>query len=580
MQSKNCQRVVNTLRNSLGLGNRCIFASRSRILKFGAHLSYMNNKLKLLLLSPFYVLSFAQAQANYFDIAKNMEIFANAYREVNHSYVDVLDPNQLMRRGMDAMLEGLDPFTNYISETDVESYRIQVDGKYNGLGATGERVGDYVVLVEIIENSPAHKAGLKVGDVLISIDGQNAKGRTEQEVQEFLRGFPGTKTNLVVQRPGETKDLKITLERGEVIIPNVPHSGLVADGIGYINLTTFTEKAAQNVGDALTSLKQKNPGLKGVILDLRNNGGGLLNEAVNLVNVFVPKGELVASTRGKVTEWDLNLHTQGSPIDKEIPLVILMNKMSASASEVTAGALQDLDRAVVMGQLSYGKGLVQNMKELGYNARIKLTTAKYYVPSGRCIQSVRYKDGVPVEIPESERAQFKTRNGRTVLDGGGIKPDIYLPHDTLSGVAKALLDQNIIFDYATQFAQKRTSIDSIEIFEFTDFDDFSTYVQSKKFDYQTHSEKKLSELRETATHEHWNLDAEIQALEDKIKAEKKSELVKQRDLILHEIEQEIVGRYYFHRGKVRKNLVNDPEVKEAVKLLNDKVRYNLILSGK
>jgi carboxyl-terminal processing protease len=399
-------------------------------------------------------------------------------------------------------------------------------------------------------------------------------------VQEFLRGFPGTKTNLVVQRPGETKDLKITLERGEVIIPNVPHSGLVADGIGYINLTTFTEKAAQNVGDALTSLKQKNPGLKGVILDLRNNGGGLLNEAVNLVNVFVPKGELVASTRGKVTEWDLNLHTQGSPIDKEIPLVILMNKMSASASEVTAGALQDLDRAVVMGQLSYGKGLVQNMKELGYNARIKLTTAKYYVPSGRCIQSVRYKDGVPVEIPESERAQFKTRNGRTVLDGGGIKPDIYLPHDTLSGVAKALLDQNIIFDYATQFAQKRTSIDSIEIFEFTDFDDFSTYVQSKKFDYQTHSEKKLSELRETATHEHWNLDAEIQALEDKIKAEKKSELVKQRDLILHEIEQEIVGRYYFHRGKVRKNLVNDPEVKEAVKLLNDKVRYNLILSGK
>ena len=253
----------------------------------------MTHKPKLLLLSPCFGMMTLAAQANYFDIPKNMEIFANAYREVNHSYVDALDPNQIMRRGMDAMLEGLDPFTNYISETDIEGYRIQVDGKYNGLGATGERVGDYVVLFEIIENSPANKAGLKVGDALISIDGQSAKGRTEQEVQEFLRGYPGTKTNLVIRRPGESKDLKITLERGEVKIPNVPHSGLVANGIGYINLTTYTENAAQNVADALTSLKQKNPNLKGIILDLRGNGGGLLNEAVNLVNVFVPKGELV-----------------------------------------------------------------------------------------------------------------------------------------------------------------------------------------------------------------------------------------------------------------------------------------------
>jgi len=540
----------------------------------------MNNKLRLLILSPFFALTLLQAQANYFDIAKNMEIFANAYREVNHAYVDALDPNQVMRRGMDAMLEGLDPFTNYISETDIEGYRIQVDGKYNGLGATGERVGDYVVLVEIIENSPAHKAGLKVGDALVSIDGQSAKGRSEQQVQDFLRGFPGTKTNLVINRPGQPKDLKITLERGEVNIPNVPHSGLVAEGIGYVNLTTFTENAAQNVGDALTTLKQKNPGLKGVILDLRHNGGGLLNEAVNLVNVFVPKGELVASTRGKVPEWDLNLRTQHSPIDKDIPLVVLMDKMSASASEVTAGALQDLDRGVVMGQKSYGKGLVQNTKELGYNARIKLTTAKYYVPSGRCIQSVRYKDGEPVDIPESERAQFKTRKGRVVLDGGGIKPDVLLPQDTAMGVVKALLDQNVIFDYATLFAQNRASIDSIEIFEFTDFDGFSKFVQSKNFDYQTLSEKKMAELRETAIRENWPLEAEIQSLELKIKAEKKGELVKQRDRILHEIEQEIVGRYYFQRGKVRKNLVNDPEVKEAVKLLNDSARYNLILSGK
>ena len=256
-----------------------------------------------------------------------------------------------------------------------------------------------------------------------------------------------------------------------------------------------------------------------------------------------------------------------------------VGSMSASASEVTAGALQDLDRAVIMGQRSYGKGLVQNTKELGYNARIKLTTAKYYIPSGRCIQSVRYKDGSPVDIPESERAQFKTRKGRMVLDGGGIKPDVILPHDTAQGVVKALLDQNIIFDFVTGFAQNHPTIDSIEIFEFNDFDGFLQYVQTKNFDYQSQSEKKLNELRETAKRENWPLDTEIQALENKIKVEKKDELNRRRERILHEIEQEIVGRYYFQRGKVRKNLVNDPEVKEAIQLLNDTKRYHSILDG-
>lgn len=520
------------------------------------------------------------AQGKYFDIAKNMEIFANAYREVNHSYVDELDPNKLMRQGLDAMLEGLDPFTNYISETDIEGYRIQMDGTYNGVGAQGKRIGEWVVITEIYENSPAHKAGLKVGDAFINIDGQNAKGKTEGQVLDFLRGYPGTKSELVVRRIGEKKDLDITLERGEVIVPNVPHSGIVADGVGYINLTTFSQDAGSNVGEALSKLKEKNPNLKGVILDLRGNGGGLLNEAINLVNVFVPKGEFVSSTKGKVPEWDISLKTQHAPIDKDIPVVVLLDSHSASASEVTSGALQDLDRAVIMGQRSYGKGLVQNTKELGYNARIKLTTAKYYIPSGRCIQSVRYKNGEPVDIPESERAQFKTRNGRIVLDGGGIKPDILLPHDTAAGVVKALLDQNIIFDYVTDFTQKNAKIDSIETFEFTDFDGFAQYVQSKNFNYQTATEKKIAELRDIATRESLLLNDEITSLENKIKAEKKGELNKNKDRILHEIEQDIVGRYYFQRGKVRKNLVNDPEVKEAVKLLNEPERYRSILAGK
>jgi carboxyl-terminal processing protease len=525
-------------------------------------------------------LTLTQAQGKYFDIAKNLEIFANAYREVNHSYVDELDPNQIMRRGMDAMLMGLDPFTNYMSETDIEGWRIQTDGTYNGVGATGQRMGDWVTITEIIENSPAHKAGLVVGDALISIDGQSAKGKNEQQVLDFLRGFPGTKTDLMVRRPGAPKDVKITLERGEVNIPNVPHSGLVAENIGYVNLTTFSQDAGSNVAEAVIKLKDKNPALKGVILDLRENGGGLLNEAIDLVNVFVPKGELVALTKGKVPEWDISLKTQGPPVDKEIPLVVLVNRHSASASEVTSGALQDLDRGVVMGQRSYGKGLVQNTKDLGYNAKIKLTTAKYYIPSGRCIQSVRYKDGVPVDIPESERAQFKTRNGRVVLDGGGIKPDVLLPHDTAEGVVRALLDQNIIFDYATAFALNHPKIDSVEIFEFDDFEGFKQYVQEKKFDFQTPAEKKLQELREIVVREKLPLEVEIAGVENKIKSEKKGELERNKDRILHEIEQEIVGRYYFQRGKVRKNLVNDPEVKEAIKLLNDGARYKSILSGK
>lgn len=520
------------------------------------------------------------AQSKYFDIAKNLEIFANAYREVNHSYVDQLDPNQLMRRGLDAMLTGLDPFTNYISETDVEGWRIQSDGQYNGVGASGKRMGDYVVVTEIIENSPAHKSGLKVGDVLLSIEGQSAKNRTEQEVQQFLRGYPGTKASIMVQRPGESKEVKITLERGEVIIPNVPHSGLVAENIGYINLTTFTQNAGGNVAEALIRLKEKNPELKGVILDLRENGGGLLNEAIDLVNVFVPKGELVASTKGKVPEWDISLRTQGPPVDKDIPVVVLVNRHSASASEVTSGALQDLDRAVVMGQLTYGKGLVQNTKDVGYNAKIKLTTAKYYIPSGRCIQAVRYKDGVPVDIPESERAVFKTRNGRTVLDGGGVKPDVALPVDTAEGIVRALLEQDVIFDFATEYTLKHPKIDSIEIFEFTEFDEFVQYVPKHKFQYRTKSEIKLEELKALAEKEHLPLDADLEALERKIQTAKKEELTRYKDRILHEIEQEIVGRYYFQRGKVRKNLVNDPEVKEAVRLLNDRPRYNAILAGR
>jgi carboxyl-terminal processing protease len=542
----------------------------------------MTQKISALLLAAFLAFSstaLAQPAGRYFDISKNLEIFANAFKEINHGYVDDLDPNQVMHRGLKAMLEGLDPFTNYISETDIEGYRIQSDGKYNGVGANGKKMGDYMVVTEIIENSPAHKAGLKVGDAIAAVDGANAKGKSEQEVLEFLRGYPGTTTDLSVIRPGSAKNVTVTLSRDEVNIPNVPHSGLVAENIGYINLTTFTQDAGANIAAALETLKKNNPALKGVIIDLRYNGGGLLNEAVNIINIFVPRGLTVVTTHGKVKEWDNVFRTMAEPVDKEIPVVVLVNKKSASASEVVSGSLQDLDRAVIMGQRSYGKGLVQNTKDVGYNAKIKLTTAKYYIPSGRCIQSTRYKDGEPVDIPEAERAQFRTSNGRLVLDGGGIKPDVVLPHDTAANVVNALLDQNIIFDYVTQWALKHPSIDSIEIFNYNEWDDFQKFVQNKNFDYQTISEKKIQELRTIASSENYALSNELLALENKIKAEKKGEMALNKARILHEIEQEIVGRYYFQRGKVRKSLVNDPEIEAAVQLLNDPARYQAILKG-
>ncbi|MBK8554436.1 MAG: PDZ domain-containing protein [Lewinellaceae bacterium] len=514
----------------------------------------------------------------YFEIAKNLEIFTNAYKEINYGYVDELDPGRLMRSGLDAMLMGLDPFTNYISETDIEGYRYLSDGKYNGLGAAGKVIGDYVVIAEIYENSPAHKAGIKVGDAILSIDGQSAKGKTEGEVQSFLRGFPGTQAELLIRRPGTSKDLRITLTRAEVDMPNVPHSGLVADGIGYINLSIFSQDAGANVAEALRNLKTKNPNLKGVILDLRDNGGGLLVEGVNVTNVFVPGNEFIVSTKGKVPEWNREFRTQKQPVDPEIPVAVLINKMSASASEIVCGSLQDLDRGVLLGQRSYGKGLVQNTKDLGYNAKIKLTTAKYYIPSGRCIQAVQYKNGVPVEIPDAQRAPFKTKGGRTVLDGGGIKPDILLPTDSASTYVNALLDQNVIFDYVTDWAIAHPTIDSIETFDFTDWDAFTQFLSQRNFSYESKSEHKLAELRKMADKEQFGLDADLKALESKIQAEKKSDLTRNKARIIHEIEQEIVGRYFFQRGKVRKKLKNDPEVQAAVQLLNDPVRYKSLLN--
>jgi len=515
----------------------------------------------------------------YFEIIKNIEIFTNLYKEVNTNYVDEIDPGQLMRTGIDAMVGSLDPFTNYISEADIEGYRFQSEGRYHGIGTKNRKIGDLITITELVKDQPADLAGLKPGDQFISVDGQSAIGRSMEEMNEIMRGFPGTTMNLVIRRPGTPTDLNIKLTRGDVNVPNVPYFGMVSDGVGYINLSIFTQNAGRNIIDAYQKLKEQNPDLKGLILDLRGNGGGLLSEAINICNIFIPREEVVVTTRGKVKDWDRAYKTMNNPVDLEIPLAILVNKGSASASEIVSGVMQDYDRGVLIGQRTYGKGLVQNTMDIGYNARVKITTSKYYIPSERCIQSVAYEHGEPVAIPDDKRAQFKTRAGRTVLDGGGVKPDIVLDPVADDGIVKALLEENVIFNYVTQWSLNHPAIDSTDTFRFTEFADFERYLKAQNFAYESKAEKVLKELATQATQEKLPLDADLKALAQKINTSQANELATYQAVIVDLIEKEIAGRYYYERGKVQIGLRNDAEVKEAVRVLTDGKRYKGILGG-
>ncbi|MCB9272841.1 MAG: S41 family peptidase [Lewinellaceae bacterium] len=515
----------------------------------------------------------------YFEIIKNLEIFSNLYKEINTYYVDDVDPGHLMRIGIDAMMESLDPFTNYISESEIEGYRFMTEGKYNGIGAVSKKMGRYVTITDLYEGQAADKAGLKPGDQIIAVDGQDAGDKDPDAINNILRGFPGTTVELDIRRPGRADDFKVTLVRTEVQVPNVPFYGMVGEDIGYIALTTFTRDAGANVANALKDLKSQNPALKGVIFDLRGNGGGLLNEAVNVSNVFIPRGELVVTTKGKVKDWDRSFSTMGQAVDTDIPLVVLINKNSASASEIVSGVIQDYDRGVLMGQRSYGKGLVQNTRDIGYNSKLKLTTAKYYIPSGRCIQSVEYKDGEPVHIPDEKRTPFKTHNGRTVLDGGGVKPDIMVDEFSSEPVVKSLLEQDLIFHYVTEYCLHHDSIASIEGFHFTDFDGFLDFLGQKQFDYDTESEKLLKQLQKKSSEEGYALEAQIGQLEASIESTKKDELVQNKTAIIDLIEKEIASRYFYQKGKIQMGLRNDAEIQQAKSLLNKSGDYENLLKG-
>jgi carboxyl-terminal processing protease len=517
----------------------------------------------------------------YFEISKNIEIFTTLYRELNTYYVDDLDPSKLMRTGVDAMLNSLDPYTNYISESDIEGYRYMTEGRYNGVGAGFVKTGEFIIVHDIFEGSPAQKSGLKAGDKVLAVDGKSALNRTMDEIDEVLKGAAGTDVELSISRPqlsGE-KGMKLKIMRDEVSEQNVPYFGMLNDRVGYAVLTTFTRDAGENVAKAFKELKSKNPNMKGFIFDLRDNGGGLLNEAVNICNIWIPKAEMVVTTKGKVVDWDRSFKTLNPSVDEQMPIVILVDRGTASASEIVSGTLQDYDRAVVMGQRSYGKGLVQNMRDIGYNSKLKLTTAKYYVPSGRCIQAVSYDKGQPVEIADSMRATFKTRAGRTVLDGGGIKPDVLIPKSGDFGLMKTLKEKYLLFDYVTQFCLKNDKIDEPEKFRFTQFDEFVEFLTKKNFSYDSESEKLLKKLKEEAGKEKYaaTIDAELKAIEGKIKSDKKNDLLKHKDEIVSELEKQIVARYYFEKGQIKIGLRNDSEIQEAIKLLDDNGRYKSLL---
>ncbi len=512
----------------------------------------------------------------FFEIMKAIEVYTNVYKEVNTYYVDDIEPNKLMRTGIEAMVSSLDPYTNYISETDVELARLRQSGKYQGIGAKIEYIEGLPTIMVLFKDQPADKAGLKTGDRLMEIDGRETAGYNREQLEEIMRGFPGTTMKLTVERPGGGKK-NLELLRGDVSIPNVPYSGMLANNVGYVALTTFTQQAGKNVRDAVSKLRADNPELKGVVLDLRNNGGGLLNEAVDIVNIFVPKDELIVTTKGKVREWDRSYKTRGNPLDLELPVAVLINNKSASASEIVSGSLQDLDRGVLIGQRSYGKGLVQNIMETGYGSRVKITTAKYYIPSQRCIQALEYRNGKPFDIPDSERAVFKTRSGRKVLDGGGVAPDIDLPVLGGENITKGLLEEHVIFDFVNEWVTNHPTIDSVADFRFQDWDKFVGFLQRGDYEYTSKAEKALEKALEATKEEGYDISAALKAIQTQVDQEQLAAIQSYKTEIVSIIEKEIAGRYYYQRGEVQMGLRNDKEVQEAIAVLNDPARYAELL---
>lgn len=519
-----------------------------------------------------------------FEIAKQIDIFSSVLRELNANYVDDMNPGDLVRTAIDAMLESLDPYTVYYPESDLEEYKLLTTGQYGGIGSVIQMQGDYVVISDPYENSPAQKAGLKAGDKIIEINGKSAKGKTTSEVSAALKGQPGTSFKLLIQSYGETATVEKIITREEIKLPNIPYAEKVADDVAYINLSQFTENAAKEVKEAF--LRQKKEGAKSLILDLRGNGGGLLHEAVLIMNIFVDKNNTIVSTRGKLKDKNFDHKTIFPVVDPEIPVIVLVNETSASASEIVAGSFQDLDRGVIIGQRTYGKGLVQNIVPLSYNTRMKVTISKYYIPSGRCIQAIDYANKNEGKkhnkVSDSTFVAFKTKKGRLVYDKGGVEPDIVIPNPKSIPVVGSLYVNNLFFDFANLYAKNNKTISPAKQFVITEdiYQQFVTFVKQKNDNqYVTQTERTLTTLKTLAEDEQYfeSIKEEYEKLQKKLEKEKEQDLVKYKKEICLILRSEIASRYYYQKGQIEVMLSDDPELQKAIELLHNPQQYKNIL---
>ena len=530
------------------------------------------------------LLGTASAQ-NDFEIAKNVDVFVSVLKELNAKYADEISPGDLTETAIKSMLEKLDPYTVYYPESQIEDFKLMTMGQYGGIGALIQQYGDYVVISEPYENCPAQEAGLRAGDKILKINGQSTKGKNSSDVSDILKGQPGTDIALEIERVGETKPIAVNVTRKEIKLPNIPYYGLLEDKVGYIKLDQFTDNAGNEVKDAFLKLKEQ--GMQSLILDLRNNGGGLLHEAVNIMNIFVDQNTVIAETKGKTKDYQNSYKTRYAAVDKEIPIVVLVNEMSASASEIVAGSFQDLDRGVILGKKTFGKGLVQNIVPLSYNASLKITVSKYYIPSGRCVQNIDYfsKDTLKATkrtIPDSLATAYKTKHGRTVYDKGGIEPDVLMPDTSSSGILFSLVVKNLIFDFANQFRATHDSIVAPEVFEVDEtlYRQFCDFLKDKDYAYTTETEEMLKELKEMAVAEKLlpAMQESLDMMRASIEKQKSNDLNTYQSEIANYLGNEIVVRYYYQKGGIRHTLRFDPDVAKAKSILTDKNAYRNLLS--
>lgn len=529
--------------------------------------------------------SFTTPSEKYFDIAKSLDIFATLFKEVNAYYVDEIDPKDLVDKGISGMLESLDPYTDYIAEEDAEDFSIQTTGQYAGIGALIGNINNKIVITNPYLGFPANKAGLRVGDEIIQVDGINVEGKTTSQVSTLLKGKPNTSIKLEIRRPGQEQPIAFNIARQKIKLSNVVYSGIVKENVGYIKLDDFTPGAAKEVEAAVVDLKSK--GARALILDLRDNPGGLLYEAVNIVNIFIPKGLEVVSTKGKIKDWNKTYVSLNNPVDTTTPLAVLTSGGSASASEIVAGALQDYDRAILVGQRTFGKGLVQTTRPLSYNGQLKVTTAKYYIPSGRCIQALDYthrnEDGSVDRVADSLKSEFLTKGGRKVYDGGGLDPDVKVDEERISPATIQLITSGLIFDYATVYCANHADIKIDDSFVLSDDDykKFGEWLKEKKFTFSSELEERMNDLIEVAKKErsYDELVSQLTTLEKQIEQNRSKDLNRYKPEISRVLSEEIAFHAGLIKARVELSFRNDNELNEAARFLHEQDRYKSLLSS-